>query len=179
MRFKICWLAFTATLALTLIGIGAAQPPPGGQDKFGKKGGKKGGGLTADAIVDRIMSFDKNNTGKVTKDDLPERLQYLIEQGDTNKDGALDREEIRALAEKLAQGGPPDGFGKGGPDGFGKGKKGPPFGKGFGGPGAIAAVDQRLADLEERLESMLQEVKDLRTMMKKKGPGPKGGFDPE
>jgi hypothetical protein len=169
MRIKIFWLAFTCAVSLFLIGASVAQPPPGAQDKkdgFGKKGKK--GGLTADDMVERIMSFAKNNSGKVTKDDLPERLQYLIEMGDTNKDGFLDREEVKALAAKLAQQGPGNGFGKGG-----KGKGGPPK-DGFGPKGA--ALDQRLADLEERLETMLLEVKDLRTMLAKKGPpkGPKG-----
>src|SRR5260370_29187729 len=57
--------------------------------------------VTADDIVERILSFDKNKTGKVTKEDLPERMQYLIEKGDTNKDGALDKEEIKQLAAVL------------------------------------------------------------------------------
>src|SRR5207248_6618154 len=133
--------------------------PPGQQgkkgppDKFGKKDGfgkgKKGGGLTEEDVVDRIMSLDKTNSGNVTKDDLPERLQYLIEKGDTNKDGALDRDEVKALAAKIAKEGPFDGFGGfagKGPPGKGKGDF---FGKG-GPPGAV--VDQRLADLEARLE---------------------------
>jgi hypothetical protein len=169
MRIKIWWLALTATLTLVLIGAGVAQPPPGGPDqkgppdKFGRKGGKKGG-MTANDIVERIMSFDKNNVGKVTKDDLPERLQYLIELGDTNKDGALDRDEVKALAAKLAQDGFPGG-GPGGKGGFGKGG----FGKG--GPGVPGAIlEQRLADLEERLETMLREVKEMRTLLSKKGP---------
>jgi hypothetical protein len=51
-----------------------------------------------DDIVERIMAFDKNKDGKVTKDELPERLHYLIDRGDLNKDGALDRDEIRKLA---------------------------------------------------------------------------------
>jgi hypothetical protein len=59
--------------------------------------------LGADAIVERILSFDKNKDGKVTKDELPERMQYLIEKGDTNKDGALDRDEIKKLAAEMAK----------------------------------------------------------------------------
>ncbi len=58
--------------------------------------------LSVDDIVERIMSFDKNKDGKITKDELPERMQYLIEKGDTNKDGALDKEEIKKLAADLA-----------------------------------------------------------------------------
>jgi hypothetical protein len=97
---------------------------------FGFPGGGKRGGRTLDAdqIVERLMSFDKNKDGKVTKDELPERLQNLIARGDTNKDGALDRDEIKKLAADLAK----DGFGFG----FGgRGGRGNAFG-GFGGRGA-------------------------------------------
>jgi hypothetical protein len=55
-----------------------------------------------DDIVERIMAFDKNKDGKVTKEELPERMHHLIALGDTNKDGVLDQEEIRKLATKLA-----------------------------------------------------------------------------
>src|SRR5262249_29649946 len=65
--------------------------------------------LGADDIVERIMTFDKNKDGKVTRDELPERMQFLIELGDTNKDGALDRDEIKKLAARLADA--PGGFG--------------------------------------------------------------------
>ena len=37
------------------------------------------------------MAFDKNKDGKVTKDELPERMHHLIDLGDTNKDGASTR----------------------------------------------------------------------------------------
>ena len=59
--------------------------------------------VTADDLVERLMSYDKNGDGKVTKDELPERMHGLIEQGDRNGDGALDRDEIRRLAAR----GPP------------------------------------------------------------------------
>jgi EF hand len=88
----------------------------------GPKGGPKGGapkGVPADELVEHIMSFDKNKDGKVTKDELPERLQYLIELGDLNGDGALDADELRRLAERLQKEVP------GGPGGK---KKGPPKG---------------------------------------------------
>jgi len=48
------------------------------------------------------MAFDKNKDGKITRDELPERMQFLIDLGDTNKDGALDREEIKKLATSRA-----------------------------------------------------------------------------
>jgi hypothetical protein len=59
-------------------------------------------GLNVDEIIEHIMSFDKNKKGKVTREDLPERMHHLIALGDTNKDGALDRDEIRKLATTMA-----------------------------------------------------------------------------
>jgi hypothetical protein len=67
-------------------------------------------GLSVDEIVERILSFDKNKDGKVSKEELPERMQDLITKGDTNKDGALDKEEIKNLATELAREGRFGGF---------------------------------------------------------------------
>jgi hypothetical protein len=151
MQARKWWLASVLTAAVVFVGAVMAQPQeggrgPGGGFQGGKGRGKgkgKGGNLTASEIVDRIMSYDKNNDGKITKDELPERLHYLIERGDTNKDGLLDKAEIEQLASTIAQdaraGVRPPGFG-GGPFGG----KGPPGGfKGKGGPGGF---EQRALD---------------------------------
>jgi Spy/CpxP family protein refolding chaperone len=102
------------------------RPPPPGPPGRGPRG------VPAEDLVERVMAYDKNKKGKVTKDDLPERMQYLIELGDTNKDGALDREELKALAAKLDREGPPRG--PGGPPPGGPGRL-PPGGPPPGGPG--------------------------------------------
>jgi hypothetical protein len=121
MRYKILWLGFLVAGALALIaGSGSEAQPPPGKGFPGGKGfkGPKGPAVTVDYIVERIMSFDKNGDGKVTADELPERMQHLIAMGDTNKDGVLDKEEVRALAVTLEAlggllngGGPPGGKG--------------------------------------------------------------------
>ena len=158
MRNRHLWIASALLVTLAVAGMtladstdakaggkgkgkgGAALQQDGGRPgrgRGGPGGGRGRGGLTVDQIVDRIMSFDKNKDGKITKDELPERLQNLIEKGDTNKDGALDKDEIKALATKLQTEGF-GGFGRGGFGGFG----------GFGGPGGFRpGAERALNDL--------------------------------
>jgi len=78
------------------------------------------------------MSFDKNKDGKVSKDELPERMQSIITRGDTDKDGAISRDELVKVAASFGGGRGRDG--EGGP---GPGRPGGEGGRGlsgFGGP---------------------------------------------
>ena len=92
------------TAALLLPGAAVAQAPDQKADSppqfFRQQPLPSGPGV--DDIVARLMAFDKNKDGKITKDELPERMQFLIDLGDTNKDGALDRDEIKKLATSRA-----------------------------------------------------------------------------
>lgn len=54
--------------------------------------------VSADDIVARLMTFDRDRDGKVTSAELSERMHSLITQGDQSGDGALDLSEVRALA---------------------------------------------------------------------------------
>jgi Spy/CpxP family protein refolding chaperone len=69
----------------------------------GGPGGRGPRGVPTDDLVRHVMAFDKDGDGKVTREELPERMHRLIELGDKNNDGALDREELTKLAEKLQQ----------------------------------------------------------------------------
>lgn len=83
-------------------------------------------GIGTSDLTDRLLGFDKNQDGRITKDELPERMLNLLTEGDTNQDGALDREEIRNLAARASVDDQP-------PGGGGRGRRGgPPFGRGFG-----------------------------------------------
>jgi hypothetical protein len=83
-------------------------------------------GVAVEDLVERVMSYDKDGDGKVTRDELPARMHNLIDQGDRNGDGALDRDEVERLAARNNPPGPPRG--PGGPRG------GPPGGPGGGPP---------------------------------------------
>src|SRR5262245_42524369 len=50
-----------------------------------------------DALVARMMSFDRNNDGRITSDELNDRMKPLLGKGDVNGDRALDTSEIRSL----------------------------------------------------------------------------------
>jgi hypothetical protein len=122
-----------------------------------------------DDIVERVMAFDKNKDGKVTREELPERMHHLIGPGDTNKDGALDRDEIKALATKPTNG--PGGFavrgdvrrdiriGPGPGPGIG-------FGIGFG-PGDIEGVVDDLKLSGKKKDQALAAVKAHREIVSK------------
>ena len=49
------------------------------------------------AVRERLLSFDADNDLRISRDELPERMQGLIARGDKNADGALDFEEIHVL----------------------------------------------------------------------------------
>jgi hypothetical protein len=50
-------------------------------------------------VVARIMSFDRNNDGRIEKHELVERMHVLVARGDVNGDAALDGRELRTLAK--------------------------------------------------------------------------------
>ena len=75
--------------------------PPRGRGARGDRAGR-GGPAGAD-IVERIMSRDENGDGKVSKDEMPERMQRILERADSNNDGAIDQAEAESFAERMRQ----------------------------------------------------------------------------
>ena len=55
-------------------------------------------GGDVEPVIARVMWFDANGDGRVARVELPDRMQDIVTRGDRNGDGALDREEIRAIA---------------------------------------------------------------------------------
>lgn len=83
------------------------------QDEIRPAGARgPGAGQSPEALVTRMFEYDKNGDGKLTKEELPERMQRMIERGDTNKDGALSKEEVRAMAASQPAGGGGQGQGQ-------------------------------------------------------------------
>ena len=136
MRNRTMWLAPVLMATLALVGMafaaaddkkeGAAGEPGAKKGrKDGFRGGRGGRGVSVDQVVERLLSFDKDKDGKITKGELPERMQDLIAKGDLNKDGALDKDEIRKLASELTRDPRFSGFdGRGGGGrGFGPGDR--------------------------------------------------------
>src|SRR5262249_31091766 len=83
------------------------QPPGGGKGGKGDKGGPGGPGgggakaMTVEELVTRMMTFDKNKDGKLTRDEITdERLLPLFDRADANKDGVVTKDELTALFTK-------------------------------------------------------------------------------
>jgi Ca2+-binding EF-hand superfamily protein len=55
-------------------------------------------GAKPDDLVKQLMLLDKNGDGVLTQDELPARMAGMFKRGDTNHDGKLTADEIRAMA---------------------------------------------------------------------------------
>ena len=68
-----------------------------------------------DEVVNRMLQFDKNADGRLSKDEVPERMQGMFERGDTNGDGFLSRDELVLLARIQSENRGREGTRDGGP----------------------------------------------------------------
>jgi hypothetical protein len=114
-----------------------AQEPRDNPGDAPKRAAKKtpASSSATDSVVSRMMAFDKNKDGKLSRDEITDRrLLRLFDRADKDKDGVVTKEELSALAKQMADEeaadddrrggfGPPGG--PGGPGGF-RGPGGPP-----------------------------------------------------
>ena len=91
----------TSGAILMGVAVAAAQAPEGVRravlvtEMPAASGGGRGG--SPFAVIERLMSFDVNKDGRISRDELPERMHGLVGRGDRNGNAALDPDEIRAL----------------------------------------------------------------------------------
>ena len=93
---------------------------PGGPGGFPGGPGRPGGGPDPELMAKRIMEMDKDGDKKVSKDELPERMQPMFARADANEDGFLTQDELLKMFESadVRRGGRGrGGFGDGGPGG--------------------------------------------------------------
>jgi Ca2+-binding EF-hand superfamily protein len=96
---------------------GGPGPGPGRQE-----GGPRGeaSAMSAEDTVNAMMQFDRNKDGRLTKDEVPERMQGVFARNDANQDGILTREELLQAAARQSQSAErAEGGRRGGPGGPG------------------------------------------------------------
>lgn len=120
----------------------AGRPIGGGRGGFGGRGGRGGPGFRGPGgpgfsggrrgpggrgpggpggFLTRLTEYDLDGDDRVSRDELPERMQQRFEFMDANQDGFLDDSDMEAMMNRFR-------------DGRGRGGRGP-GGRGFGGPG--------------------------------------------
>ena len=78
----------------------AGRPPEDRKGRTGAPGADKGDSA---AVADQAFrQLDKDGDGRLSKDDLPERMQARFAAVDTNGDGFVDRQEWTAAARSVA-----------------------------------------------------------------------------
>ena len=76
-------------VGLLMTAHAAAQPPTRPQGQQAQQGQPR----TVGGFVTRLRAMDANKDGKISKDELPERMQSILTRVDTNKDDAIDEKE--------------------------------------------------------------------------------------
>jgi Spy/CpxP family protein refolding chaperone len=154
--------------ACVAVGAVKAQPPGRGDRDAGNGG--------VDTAVQRLMAFDANGDGNLSKNEVTDaRLQPMLKRADANNDGVVSKEELTAQLTKEAgslqrseRGGPPGdgpppgdrGAGDRGPGDRGPGGRGP-GGRGPGGPQPGQILPAFLQDELNLTEAQRTQLQDL------------------
>ncbi|MBI4602617.1 MAG: hypothetical protein HY721_11720, partial [Planctomycetes bacterium] len=105
----------------------AAPPPAAAASQGGEPRGEGPPGETGKRgrrSMD-LLQYDKDGDKKLTREEVPERMQSMFERLDSNGDGSIDEAEIQEMRRRFREGRP---GGPGGPGGPGEpgGSPGPP-----------------------------------------------------
>lgn len=76
---------------------GSGQSDSGRSTATSSQGGRSPGGFS----VERLMSFDRNKDGKVSRNEMPEQIRRMLDRADTNNDDAIDEKEARAIESRF------------------------------------------------------------------------------
>ena len=76
-------------------GLALADHHEGG-DMHGDMHGGMGGGMGDDRVPPMFSQFDKNNDGRISRDEAREGTDRMFNEIDTNKDGFISKEEMQA-----------------------------------------------------------------------------------
>ncbi|MHB1558959.1 MAG: EF-hand domain-containing protein [Isosphaeraceae bacterium] len=183
-----------AAIPMTLAQQAGDGRATGGGDRTKARAKSRTKNATVDSVVARMMTFDENGDGQLTRDEVnDERLHRLFDRADANHDGTVTRQELSALASRE----PAGNRGRfGGPGGFGPPPSRPGgFGMGPPRPGEVLPsmlrnrlqltpeqsqqVDALQKDVDTRLERILTaDQKAQLKQMRERGPGGPGGFGP-
>lgn len=64
---------------------------------------RRGQGGQIEMIVRMLKAADKNNDGKISKEEAPDRMKQRFDRIDQNSDGFVDKEETAALIKRLRE----------------------------------------------------------------------------
>ena len=155
---KLLRTLLAAACAAAFVSQAGAQPPGGKTEK--EPGKEKSKDYSESPLVKRMMAFDKNKDGKLTKEEVTDsRLHRLFDMADANKEGVVTKEELIALAKKLdAEEGVWGGPGGRAPVRFGPGGFGPPPRPGQVLPPFLQGMLKLTAGQKKELEKLQKEV---------------------
>ena len=136
--------------------------------KGAERGGEQGGGAISPDLVSMLFSFDENKDGKLSKTEVPERMQGIFLRADADHDGLLTRDELTKATvaqDRGAPGGPPPDLVFRALDKDNDGVLSPP---------ELAGAADALKTLDKNGDGLLNE-QELRPMRGPGGPGRRGG----
>jgi hypothetical protein len=90
---------------------GASNLADSGRDDGGSNDGGRGGDPAQ--FVARIMENDADGDGRLSADEIPERMRSNLDSVDSNSDGVVDRDEVTAMVASFGERGRGNSNGEG------------------------------------------------------------------
>jgi hypothetical protein len=90
---------------------GASNLADSGRDDSGSNDGGRGGDPAQ--FVARIMENDADGDGRLSADEIPERMRSNLDSVDSNSDGVVDRDEVTAMVASFGERGRGNSNGEG------------------------------------------------------------------